>query len=569
MRIKTLALFFGLVLSLGMLSLTGCSAGATPDELPAPTLTTTVTPTIATVPGWCDGGDGLFRPEDVRCYLDQVDKEAVQRIDEETLVLLVPPDAVESWPGAAILFHRPTGSMLVLDQMGDADPVASIFTNRAGLAALSDLGADPGLMAGLKQQLQIAWQATPPAEPGVRLDVAWQDGPTTIFFIAVTGLDAMDGRFYCPGQRWTIGDMTEEILPDCVARDAEMPVNRLFFEAKRIAGSAPRPVQVALDDVSSNVVEVRAGPVSSEAAIYRAVLEHMTNRALIIDGETAPGLDEGVVAMEAVEAGLMENYLAANAVPSSLRFLFHGSSAYAVTPTATIIREYLGDAPPEQGCATFRREYPSLGGIVTLSAIGLSDDGARALVHALQDCGPDDRLAAYYILTADGDGWVVMSTLSSATALPTLVPSLVYVGPASGCGDIFVYKSNRDRTETIRVGIDARALALSPEPTTFDVAAHPGVIAVAIDVYADNMERLGEKPYCNDVGTTAVPRSVWEAVSGAVTVTASASPSAESCAGDAYGVTVLLEDVVFALGKETVRLASATFDDVQVGWCPG
>ena len=50
--------------------------------------------------------------------------------------------------------------------------------------------------------------------------------------------------------------------------------------------------------------------------------------------------------------------------------------------------------------------------------------------------------------------------------------------------------------------INARELTLSDKPLTFDLAAHPETIAAWIDVYVDSVEKLGENPYCNDVGPT-------------------------------------------------------------------
>jgi hypothetical protein len=76
-------------------------------------------------------------------------------------------------------------------------------------------------------------------------------------------------------------------------------------------------------------------------------------------------------------------------------------------------------------------------------------------------------------------------------------------------------------------------------------------------------------PYCNDVGPTAVPQSVWQAISGTVSVTASARPPDESCMGEPYRLPCFLENAVFALDETTVHLPSLSFDDVIVGWCPG
>ncbi len=238
-------------------------------------------------------------------------------------------------------------------------------------------------------------------------------------------------------------------------------------------------------------------------------------------------------------------------------------------PEGTIDRDYLIGNDPQQACAHFRSEYPALGGVVTLSRIGISDDGMLALVHALHECGPEDGQAAYYTLASKGDEWQVSETFAAASGLPPLTPEMDYGSTAKGCGDIFVYKSNRARSEFIRVSINARELTLSDEPLAFDLAAHPETIAAWIDVYADSVEKLGENPYCNDVGPAAVPRSVWQAVSGKVTVSISADAQTGSCEGEPYQASVLIEDVTFALDDGTVSLPSLHFNDVTVGWCSG
>ena len=557
MRIKKISPYYGAVVWLAAVMLVSC----------APTDTSTTTTAVL---GCNEGGPGIFIPEDVRCYLDQTEPAQVQRIDEETIVLLADPQSIADWAGAAIIYHIPTFSMLVLDQFGDGDPKASVFSSRAGLAALSELAGNAEMMAGLKQQLQLKWQTAPSNEPEIRLDIAWQDGSTTIFFITVAGLEATDARFYCPNQTWTIGDSIEEIAFDCIAYEAGTPVSHFLFEAKSIKGSNERPVQVALDGVPSNVVQVSEGTVAQETLIYQAVLQQINYRLLIVRGETVPGLDEDSdPPLAGVEPSLLQNYLVVNKIPYSLRFLFQGSNAYSVQSAATIARDYLLGDDPQTACAQFRSDYPGLGGVATLSRIGMSDDGTQALVHALYECGPDNRLATYYILAETDDGWQVIDTFVAATDLPALTPEMDYESRASGCGDIFVYKSNRARSEYVKVSIDAKAFDLSTEPTMLDLAAHPGAIGAWIDVYADSVERLGENPYCNDVGPTAVPRSVWQAVGGTMTVTVSAGAQTEPCTGEPYQVNMLIEDVVFALGEETVHLPSLMFNDAQVGWCPG
>ena len=524
----------------------------------------TPSPIPPTVVAGCSSG--VITPEDARCYLADTEPYQVQRIDKETAVLLAEPHSIANWAGAVVIYHIPTDSMLVLDRLGDVNPQASIFSSRAGLAALSELAGNAEMMAGLKQQVQLKWQTAPLNEPTIRLDVAWQDGPTTVFLIAVAGLAAADDRFYCPSQSWTIGDSTEEIVSDCMAHESGTPVNHFFFESKTIKGGNERPVQVALDGLPSNVVQVSEGTVTQETLVYGAVLEQITNRAILLRAETAPGFGPVEQLDAAVDPGLLQNYRQANETTFSLRYLFHDSSVYFVSSSAAIEREILSDADGQPSCGQFRSDYPGLAGVVTLSRIGVSDDRMQALVHVLHECGPSDRLAAYYILAQTGDGWQVTNTIAAATDLPTLKPKMDYVNKANGCGDIFVYKSNRAGSEYVLVSIDTKAFALSTEPVTLNLAAHPETIGVRVDVFA---EKIIDVPYCNDVGPTAVPQSVWQAVSGTVTVTVSASAETEPCTGEPYVADVVVEDVVFSLAEETVHLSSLTFSDVTVGWCAG
>ena len=251
-------------------------------------------PAAATaIPGCSAGGPGILTPDDVSCYLANAAPTQMQQINEETVILFGDPQSSEYWAGAAIIYHIPTHSTLVLDQFGDGDPQAGIINSRAGAAAFSDLTGDVALMAGMKQQIQSEWQTTSSNEPEIRLSAAWQDGPTTIFFVAVAGLEPEDGRFYCPGETWTIGDETIEIASDCMAHEAGSPVARFFFISQTIAGSDERPVQIALDGVPSNVIQVLERPAAQETLIYQAVLQQLTNRALIMRGEASPGSDGG------------------------------------------------------------------------------------------------------------------------------------------------------------------------------------------------------------------------------------------------------------------------------------
>ena len=88
-----------------------------------------------------------------------------------------------------------------------------------------------------------------------------------------------------------------------------------------------------------------------------------------------------LTSLAGVDPSLLQNYLAANEMPYSLHFLFRESNVYFVQPQGAISRDYLIGTDPNQACAQFRSDYPALGGVITLSRIGVSSDGTQALVH--------------------------------------------------------------------------------------------------------------------------------------------------------------------------------------------
>ena len=365
--------------------------------------------TAVTEPGCSEGGSGVFTPEDVGCLLANTDPAFVQMIDAETAVLFTDPQSIADWVGGAIIYHIPTLSTLVLDRLGDVDPQFSHFSNRAGLAALSEVAGNATLMADFKQQVQTNWETTPPNELEIRLSTAWQDGDTTIFLISIAGLAATDDRFYCASQTWTIDDVTVEVVADCMAHEPDTPVNQVLFESREIKGNEGQSVQVALNGMPSNALLVQEGALSEETAVYQTILKTISPHPLLVRGKTAPGDDGDMMQLEtAVSANLLQNYQTANETPASLRFLFQNSDRYFVNPSTAIERNFLPAGDLQETCEQFRKEYSGLGGVVTLSGIGMSQDGEQAFVHALHECGSNDREAAYYTLVGSDTTWQIL-----------------------------------------------------------------------------------------------------------------------------------------------------------------
>ncbi len=558
---------FVLMFSLLAVVLVSCTPGADPVSVTRP-LATEAVPITNT--GWCVGGPELFKPKDMACYLGSRESDSVQSINGETIFIYAEPGSVNDWAGAAVIFHEPTQSMVAFDEFGDVNPLTSVFTSRAGLAAFDELLADTVFLADLKEQIQERYQTSSPGEPEIRLSVAWQDGVTTIFQVAIVGLDSDDDRFYCPGQTWTIGDMTVASEPSCVPRDPDVPVRTHFFESQMIEGLDPQLVQVEINGVVSNNALIGETEVAEETAVYLAALEQVTNRTLLIRGETGAELDDVALRERGVGSRLIESFLEVNEKPASLRFLFQHNDVYHVHPSEAINLNFLRPGSAQEACQQFREEYTGLGGIITLSGIGFSEDGSEALVYVEKECGTSVKSAAYYVLAKTADGWQVRDSFEVVVDLPSLTPELVYDDRAEGCGGLFVYKGNERMSEYVTVLIETGELPLTVEPVTFALADYPDKIKVRIAVFADNVHRLGQFPYCNDVGPMAEFQSLWEAVGGSVTVSVTAeSVGDQPCESEPYWTTVLLEDVTFAYGDETVYLDSLIFDDVHVGWCPG
>ena len=525
--------------------------------------------------GCVAGGLGVFTPEDVRCYLDSFEPEFVRELDEETAVLFTDPNSIADWVGGAIIYHIPSVSSLVLDRNGDVDPQFSTINNRAALVAFSELAANPASLAELKLVVQQNWQTTDSGQPEVRLGLAWQDGITSIFMIALAGLPIDDARFYCPEEAWRIGDEEIRIVADCVVRDPDLPIHHLLFARQEIRSNQPQLVQVALDDVASNELQVAKGEITTETAVYQAAITYAAGgKAVVLRGETTATLPEAEATLtDSVDPALLQSFLAANQASASLRFLFYNHHNIFPQPGEVVERDYLPADGETPNCAYFRREFSGLtGGVVTVSQLGFSEDGRQAVLFLQQACGATTLTSRYLLLELQGDFWQMKTEFGRVEVADTpLTPGLVYNGRNQGCGDIFLYKANNENrmSEYLVVGIDARAFDLSAEPLTLELSEHPETVTVKVDLFGARVYNLGEFPYCNDVGPAAEPYSVWQAESGTITVSINGEVPEESCTGEGYEVTVRLENVVLRNGSESVTLVEELFENVPVGWCAG
>ena len=543
---------------------------AEPEETPEP-----VSELQDVVLGCAEGGAGVFTPDDVRCYLASFAPEFVREIDAETAVLFTDPNAPVEWVGGAIIYHIPSVSSLVLDKNGDVEPQFSQINSRAALVAYSQLAANTSLLAELKQIIQQHWQTTDSGEPTVRLGLAWQDGPTTIFMLALAGLPADDGRFYCPTEAWTIGDEEIHVIADCVVRDEEIYIHHLIFARREVSGSQPKMVQVALDGVASNMLQVAEGAVSLETAVYQPAILYATGgQAAVLRGETTTNLANAETTLDAtVDPALRQTFLTANQTAVSLDYLFQNSQIIYPQPGWVIERDYLPPADGLPNCTFFEREFSGLrGGVITLSQIGLNEEGNQAVLFIQQECGKTAVSRSYLLLEREGVYWHVTDEIGlEELEAVSLQPGLTFNGRSQGCGDIFVYKANSESamSEYVTFGIDAHSFPLSAEPLTLSLAEYPEDIVAKIDLYGGQVYNFGEFPYCNDVSQTAIPQFEWLAESGTVTISINGAIPEESCMGEGYEATIRLENVLFRNGAETVTLAEILFENVRVGWCAG
>jgi hypothetical protein len=520
------------------------------------------------VVGCAEGGAGVFSPEDVRCYLGSFDQQFVRELDEDTAVLFTNPNDIAEWIGGAIIYHIPTVSTLVLDQFGDVNPQFSQFNGRFGLAALSELVSDPVLMADLQAVVQQNWQTSPANNPEIRLSVAWQDGKTTVFLVSIAGLAAEDDRFYCPGEAWTIGDETIEILSDCMVREEGSLIHHVFFAPMEIKGTTQQLVQLAVNGVPSNVLQVSEGRVSVETAVYQALLQHTGSASVIVRGETLPASSHAALLLSgSVEQSLLDTFLDLNQTSIPLRYLFQGSNNAYLFPGWVIDRDYLPQTGADPDCAFLNDVFPGINGVIGFSQIGYSSDMSHALVFMRIECDPSTRSNNFLFLAQTNGEWEVVQEIPGTP--PVLTPSLDFSGTEAGCGDIFVYKPNGTNSEFVTFYMTAHAFNLSSEPLTIDLAATGDEVMITIDLYDDSVQTLGEFPYCNDVGPQAVPQSVWQAVGGSATITVTDGAQTADCNGDPYQTTVRLENVFFRLGEEEVVLDLVEFNGVTVGWCAG
>lgn len=126
------------------------------------------------------------------------------------------------------------------------------------------------------------------------------------------------------------------------------------------------------------------------------------------------------------------------------------------------------------------------------------------------------------------------------------LPDFRYRG-SDGCGQLFLYSWNDERTEVLRIELDMKTV-FGPPPAgkstwegakRFDLADAPKTLRVAVDLHPSPVYSL----YCTAVPIGADRRAIWRAVAGTLTVDVGENTGTE--AAPSFPVTAVLQNGVF------------------------
>ncbi|PHN04111.1 hypothetical protein [Flavilitoribacter nigricans] len=147
--------------------------------------------------------------------------------------------------------------------------------------------------------------------------------------------------------------------------------------------------------------------------------------------------------------------------------------------------------------------------------------------------------------------------------------SLVFTGPADGCGSFLIYQSNEAGDLSIAVQGDRDQLGLSTEAASFSIGPSAD-IQLSLLSYEGNIEQY----YCNDVIIIEQQPKIiseWIAQRGTARiriVEENLGPSGQS--QPLYSLSIELEDVELRNDQgTTLQLDQHQFPVTTVGWYPG
>lgn len=140
---------------------------------------------------------------------------------------------------------------------------------------------------------------------------------------------------------------------------------------------------------------------------------------------------------------------------------------------------------------------------------------------------------------------------------------------SGGCADVFVFKTDAERSTFLVVDADAEELGLvMGQRARFDLEDPPAGLEVRVDVYA---EPPLSPTYCNDFISEERPVARWRGVAGRVSIALGAS-EADGGSGvpGLYRAVVVLEDLTLEDGTGRRFTAEAPIEiAAEVGWLPG
>lgn len=136
---------------------------------------------------------------------------------------------------------------------------------------------------------------------------------------------------------------------------------------------------------------------------------------------------------------------------------------------------------------------------------------------------------------------------------------------SGGCGDVFVFKTNADRSEFATVHADAKQLGIEKgQERTFAIVRTPAGLDVRVDVYA---QAPISPEYCSDFVSEEKPIARWTAVAGRVSITLRDGGGGPV---GTYEAIVVLEDAVFEDGTaRRVEQRDPIEITAVVGWLAG
>jgi hypothetical protein len=140
---------------------------------------------------------------------------------------------------------------------------------------------------------------------------------------------------------------------------------------------------------------------------------------------------------------------------------------------------------------------------------------------------------------------------------------LSFDGNFGGCGNIFVFRTTKDKTKVLGVRVKKDTLALSKTPQTFSIGSYPD-----LEVFIDDYGKFEHPEYCTDVVIHDAPQpNTVMAVSGRVTIFITAERVRAN--NRSYTITVKVENVSFPLlNNNRYYIEKVEIRDVEVGWYP-